>query len=57
MRVRIREMDGLCSLCDCPLDLIEMLSLELDDIDKPRFCSECREDEDLMEEYLFGGHQ
>ena len=50
-------MEGLCSLCDCPLDLIEMLSLELDDIDKPRFCSECREDEDLMEEYIFGGHQ
>jgi hypothetical protein len=42
-----------CAICGTPLDLFELLNWSLDQIGSEHFCDDCREDEELMEEYIF----
>jgi hypothetical protein len=34
-------MGGLCEVCDEPLDVLEMMSFALEDLDGPSICDSC----------------
>ena len=44
-----------CALCGESLDLVEMLNMNLDEVDRDNVCGVCMEEEELISRYGFDG--